>query len=210
MTTSTVNKEIDQDRVGEAEELFRKYGYTMFPQQRRIYGKLAKHLYKVNCTSVLEAGSGNGIGTALLERHLQGKVTGSDKLTDNIEFSKCIYPWIPFLHWDINKPLKHKYSYDIAVAIEVFEHVDNPQVAMKNLLDSCDKELWLSTPNGKGKERPPSNPYHVQEYTTQEIHLFVYGAIGLKCTVDTLAWHTFEKVNLSTDIDPLVYRITKA
>jgi 2-polyprenyl-3-methyl-5-hydroxy-6-metoxy-1,4-benzoquinol methylase len=216
MTTPMVNKEVNQSRVHEAAELFDKYGYTMFPQQWKIYNKLAGHLAASNCNSVLEAGSGNGIGTAILNHRLPHKVTGSDKLRANCEYSQGIYPWIPFLKWDINEPYgegvgvaKEYLNREVVVAIEVFEHVANPQQAMQNLLDAATKEVWISTPNGLGKERPPSNPYHVQEYTTEEMFDFVWACMGEQCTTSLHHWETFERVDIDTKVNPLVYRIAK-
>ncbi len=54
---------------------------------------------------------------------------------------------------------------DVAVAIEVFEHVSNPKRFINHIADHC-KELFITTPLAKitGKT---SNPDHVKEYSNR-------------------------------------------
>jgi len=211
LNNDPTNPEIEQSRVGEAAELFDKYGYTMFPQQRAIYENIVQELaFRPESTgSVLEAGCGNGMGTAMLENMLPEIVTGTDKLADNIRFAGGLYPWIPFYTWDLNNA--GSLQAEIVIAIEVFEHVADPYAAMQNLLNAASKELWVSTPNGFGKQRPPSNPYHVQEYTPAEMFEFATSCEVLPEEFVCRHWKTFEVLDHSQaeTVDPLVYQIRK-
>ncbi len=205
MTTSTVNKEIDQDRVFDTVDHFEKWGDPLAKQQRKIYENLAEQLAG---KTILEAGCGNGVGSAILEREMNlscATMFGTDKSHINIEFASCLYPWINFRVWDINKPWEGNPK-AVVVAVEVFEHVENPQAAMDNLLAAATEEVWLSTPNGTGKPRPPENPYHVCEYTPKEILYFARAAYQ---TV-IYHWETFTPIHdIYTDVHPLVYHIRK-
>ena len=196
-----VNPEINQDRVFDLYEMFNKWGQIMFPQQQTIYTNLAEYL-SLYPTKILEAGCGTGQGTALLQQVASG-IIGTDKLQRNIDFARLLYPWIDFQTWDINQPTNLRAP--VVVCIEAFEHVDNPQAAMDNLLDATGKTLWLSTPNGKGKPRPPENPYHVCEYTPQEMLDFLPRGLGVKLW----HWETWEPQGLRTQVDPIVYQIQK-
>ncbi len=198
------NKEIDQDRVEDTVDHFRRFGYVMFHQQVKIYQNIAKRIGGW-AGDVIEAGCGNGLGTAIIDqelRHNGGAILGTDKLLSNVKFAQCLYPWIPFDTWDINEPSTVPKP-RICVCVETFEHVANPQIAMDNLLKSCTLELWISTPNGKGADRPPSNPYHVCEYTPQEII-----SMASHKDIYLYSWENFDKtLPLDTGVNPLVYRI---
>jgi len=200
MTTSKVNPEKDQDRVYDLFEMFRDHKRVMFSQQELIYNNLAEYLSLAPPT-ILEAGCGTGQGTAILER-VAKDIIGTDKLQDNVDFANAIYPWIDFGTWDLNESTP--YTAPVVVCIEAFEHVADPQKAMNNLLDATGRTLWLSTPNGNGKPRPPENPYHVCEYTPHEILEFVAPRL-----VTIRHWETWEPQNTDTLIDPLVYEIQK-
>lgn len=206
MTTAT-NPERDQDRAEDLLDNWRRYGYVMFPQQRRIYEQLAERI----TGSVLEAGCGAGTGTAMLSYAdtVSGSwngVVGTDKCERNAQFARALYPWIDFRVWDIvasPAPLQA----DTVVAVEVIEHVADPIAALRNLLAAARHEVWLSTPNGRGKPRPPSNPFHVCEWTPAEM-IQMIRTVQYECAIHVLGWEDFKPVSPdTTDVDPLVYRI---
>jgi len=197
-TDQTTNPEIDQDRVEDTVDHFRKFGYIMFPQQVRIYENIAS---RTNDKNIIEAGCGNGVGSAILERTARS-IIATDKLQANVDFARCLYPWIDFNVWDIQEDIGFKSTRSI-VCIETIEHVANPQKAIENLINAATEEVWISTPNGRGKPRPPSNPYHVSEYTSEEM----MEMIPVNTPVGILHWKTFEPLGINTNVDPLVYRI---
>jgi 2-polyprenyl-3-methyl-5-hydroxy-6-metoxy-1,4-benzoquinol methylase len=204
MSRPKTNPEIDQNRVEETVETFNQYDYIMFRQQRLIYHNVAQ---RIRGARVIEAGCGMGLGTAMLERHC-GKIYGTDKLSRNCRFASCLYPWIEFSEWDINYPLPIDKQFTAAVAVEVIEHVQNPELAIRNLLSAvCEGgEIWISTPNANaGKEQPPTNPFHVAEYTVVEFHSMLPD--GVSC--DLFSWDTFDTVPSNTEITPIVYRLIK-
>ena len=193
----TTNPEIDQDRVFDLADHFEKFGHCMFIQQQKTYKHLARN---VTNRTVMEAGCGNGLGTAILERTAES-IIGTDKLQRNVDFAKCLYPWIDFEVWDINKPSTKRAS--IVVCIETIEHVANPRAAIKNLLAVATDKLYIGTPNGLGKKRPPDNPYHVCEYTTYEM----LDMIQLKHFVRIHNWENWAIEPARTRVDPLIYEV---
>lgn len=200
---STSNSERDQDRAEDLIDNWRKYGYVMFPQQRAIYRQIAE---RVREWSVLEAGCGAGIGTAILScGGAKQCVVATDKLPDNIEFARALYPWISFGIWDISQPWDLPKAESV-VAVEVLEHVADPQMALWNLVGAARKEVWLSTPNGAGKPRPPDNPYHVCEYTPAEMLAMLF-AVERVDAVKVLSWEDFSIQDHDTKVDPLVYHV---
>jgi 2-polyprenyl-3-methyl-5-hydroxy-6-metoxy-1,4-benzoquinol methylase len=201
--SGTVNPEIDQDRVFDTVDHFDKFGHVMFPQQRVIYKNIARRI-KGGGYTVLEAGCGNGVGTAVLERKA-GSLLGTDKLPKNIAFAQELYPWIYFETWDINEPTKEKM--DVVVCIETIEHVSNPGKAIENLVQAARYVLWISTPNGINRPCPPENPYHVKEYTPNEMVHLILDNSPSNTAISILHWKTFEVVPQHTKVDPLVYRV---
>lgn len=202
------NPEIDQDRVFDTVDHFNKFGCIMFPQQVAIYNNIGGEVGAYN--NILEAGCGNGVGTAILEAHCRGRVVGTDKIENNCVFARQLYPWIMFESWDINQPTEIKS--DVVVCIETIEHVANPKQAIKNLIDAATQEVWISTPNGNGKKRPPDNKYHVCEYTPGEMVEMIGLGWGENHTagqvqVSVLHWKDLSSQPLTTEVDPLVYRI---
>lgn len=197
ISSENMNKEKDQDRVFDLFDTFKKYRCSMFHQQQSIY----QHL--VSCVegkSVIEAGCGSGVGTAMLSQ-AASTIVGTDKLKRNLDFALALYPWISFEPWDINKP--NPMRANIVVCIECLEHVTHTKEAIKNLISSAEEEVWISVPNGTGKPCPPENPYHVYEYTPSEM----IDMIGVY-EVIIRDWKTWDGVNPDTKIDPLVYQIT--
>jgi SAM-dependent methyltransferase len=200
---STVNPELDQDRAFDLYDTYRKYGYAMFPQQRRIYEQIAE---KVSKKTVLEAGCGNGTGSAMLWLSSKG-FCATDKLEINAQFALELYPWIEFDTWDISKPWKDEWRPQVVVAVEVIEHVADVANAIKNLIDAATEEVWISTPNGKGKPKPPSNPYHCAEFTVDEMISMFYEAAP-SCGFKVYAWDDLTKLGpLDTDANPLVFHV---
>ena len=184
------------DRAEHICELWRKYGYVMFPQQRAIYRQIAKRLDPTS--SVIEAGCGDGIGGSLLATRTIGgwRYTGTDI---DVSFAKALHPGMDFDVWNIEEPYVRldKIGYGTVVAVEVIEHVSNVKSAIDHLKNApgIPDELWLSTPNGRNKT---DNPHHVHEYTPAEM-------LDLIGHADVLHWETFEPAPLDTDVTPLVY-----
>ena len=212
MSTSQVNPEKDQDRVFDLFEMFNAHNRVMFSQQETIYRNLFEYYVWCDKLTLLEAGCGTGQGTALLSR-VAMEIVGTDKLQRNVDFARAIYPWIEFETWDLNEPSHLRAP--IVVCVETFEHVANPQRAMNHLLEATGKTLWLSTPNGTNKPRPPENPYHVCEYTPYEIVEFIATCrrgphkVVPRCGGTIRHWETWEPLAIDTLVDPLVYEIQK-
>jgi len=192
------NPEKDQDRVFDTYDHFKRWGYVMFPENMKTYQNIAKRVRG----RVLEAGCGMGLGTNIIAHKLgASNVVATDKLINNIKFARALYPMIEFDVWDLNgNPWKEKF--DFVVCIEAIEHVANYKTAIRNLIDSAEKEVWISTPNGaRTEEHCPSNEFHVKEFTPHEM-LEMIG--NYKTQIFDLDMNLVEK---STKRHPLIYRI---
>lgn len=190
-------------------DTYQKYKFLMFRQQKVIYRFIAREISRNE--SVLEVGCGVGVGTAFIHHHSHCGILGTDLEQENIALAKELYPWVDYLQWDAQQPpAKSWIPFDIVIAVEMLEHTAYPSDVLINLIELAQEVVWLSTPNGRGKVRPPENPYHVLEYTPKELVTEIMDHKDVH-KVDVLNWETFERVTdwLNTDISPLVYRIEK-
>lgn len=194
-------KEIDMVRL--AFERFNEYGFSIWPQQMRIYSNLFDRL--IGC-EILEAGCGIGTGTAILS--LKNKIIGTDRFQRHIDFAKSIYPFSKFDLWDITLYPYDK-KFDIVLAIEVLEHILDYKSAIKNLVASSKRVVYISTPNRNsltaGTERP-YNVFHVREHFPWELKKELEKYVPI---VEIMDWDTFSILPEDTKITPLIYRLTK-
>ena len=181
--------------------------------QRRIY----ENLYRTSeRKSMLEAGCGAGIGTSILRgkpfiyknvEAVHRIIVGTDKDERHISFAQQMYPYAPFDLWDVEDGPYPAKLYDEVVAVEVIEHVEDPEKAVRNLVYSCRERVWLSTPNRNSPEisdEQPRNPHHVQEFTPDEV---IGMATPYVSEVRLRHWEDFRLLEPETDVTPLVYEL---
>tara|TARA_R110000824_G_scaffold172434_1_gene350284 strand:- start:18507 stop:19109 length:603 start_codon:yes stop_codon:yes gene_type:complete len=198
MNDRETNPEKDQDRVADLIDHFDRFGDVMFKQQRKIYNEIARRIPEG--FTILEAGCGNGVGSAILAQ--DHDVLATDISQRNVNFASCLYRSenIDFATWDVKEECQ--WSRDAVVAIEVFEHVANPEMVMNRLCHAANQEVWVTSPNGRALESPPSNPYHVSEYTVDEMISFVPNGWN----VEPIEWSTFNSYRNSSS-SPVVYHL---
>lgn len=97
--------------------------------------------------SVLEIGcSIGGVASLLSDRGF--KVFGSDISEYAVKNAKLLNPKANFLSFDVQHEIPLKQKFDIIIAFEVVEHLENPEGAIKNMISSLKKDgfLVISTP----------------------------------------------------------------
>ena len=196
------NPPLRQNVIQTAFGNWQRHHDLLFPPQRAIYRNLADRMVE---GSVVEYGCGIGVGSCLLARLARG-FRASDVSQEHIEYASCLYPDLFFVQHDlVTGPLDGPFK--IAVAIELIEHIEDDETALRALLTS--PEVWLSTPNrqapGMGRERP-NNRFHVREYTPDELietmHPFLRGR-----DVVLHEPETFAELNTDTTCTPVVYHV---
>ena len=118
---------------------------------------------------LLEVGCGVGRGIAILSEHCE-QYTGIDKNEKLIAQLQQSFPKAKFVYQNV-PPLKDipTDSYDCVVAFQVIEHIENDDLFIKELRRVLKNkgQLIITTPNIK--RSLTRNPWHVREYTAQQL-----------------------------------------
>ena len=196
------NPPLDQNVIQTAFGNWQRYGDLLFPPQRQIYQGIADRTRELR---LVEYGCGIGVGTAVLACRA-AHVLGSDLRPQHVAYASGLYPGLRFETWNLaaDGPLD---ASAIAVAVEVIEHIEDDEAALRHLLDS--PEAWLSTPNrqapGMGQSRPV-NAFHVREYIPSELIEKMQPFLrGRRITLHEPK--TFEELSPDTTCSPVVYHV---
>ncbi|OGK39910.1 hypothetical protein A3A74_05500 [Candidatus Roizmanbacteria bacterium RIFCSPLOWO2_01_FULL_35_13] len=104
---------------------------------------------------IIEFGCATGIVSKLLSKEGH-HVLGTDISSYMIKKDKKLYPDINFRVQDMEKPLREKSNFDLVVAFDVIEHLENPKLGIKNafrclkkggfiILSTCSDTPGIST-----------------------------------------------------------------
>jgi ubiquinone/menaquinone biosynthesis C-methylase UbiE len=127
--------------------------------------------------SVLDVGCGNAYGTALMAREAS-EITGIDYDAGTVEENKKRFSEIKNLKFIQGAvpplPLKDS-SYDVVTAFQFIEHIENRKEFLKECIMVLKPGgvLMVTTPNIK--KSLARNPFHVHEYTFDEMKQEVSG-----------------------------------
>jgi 2-polyprenyl-3-methyl-5-hydroxy-6-metoxy-1,4-benzoquinol methylase len=154
-----------------------------------LYGSLLEQkryihtLYAVKDLEVLDCASGIGWGSYLLAKAGAKKVVGVELSANAVSSARQYYSAsnLEYINSSLENASLANGSFDVIVSFETLEHVSEPVKFLKNLraLAKDDAAMFLSTPNGiafKEHGDAPCNPYHLDEYTRQELQEMFFEA----------------------------------
>lgn len=185
----------DKEQIATNLELFMKQGVLLWKPTRTMYEfirntlveeikshpQIKTHVWK---PSIVDVGCGSGVGTNILSceadfawgidknlKSIQFAQQAFTRMKNNIYYSsQCTFDQI-----DIMEDTHEFMKFDYIISIEVFEHIDDYQGFIDNLILKLGKPgtiYWLSTPNRNNKslsqDGPPKNKYHVREMRSGE------------------------------------------
>lgn len=155
--------------------------------QKEVYEQAAALMANHQWHTIVDMGCGSGYKSANYLR--QYKITGVD-FSPAIDQAKLDFPTYEWINADEFVPAHH--TADLIICADVIEHVEDPDLFMKNMLAIRDwKCLMISTPErnkrrGRWHFGPPPNHAHYREWSMQELKGYVSGY----CPV-----HTAELIN---------------
>lgn len=144
-----------------------------------FFKKIYQEINKVNPENIIDLGCGEGfLENFLLKKRYKAKITGVDINPNSIKYAQKNNPGVKFLVDDIFN-LKIKEKFDLALMLEVLEHLSQPEKALKtsknlskNLLISVPWEPWFSWLYllvGLNLKRFGKHPEHCQFFNSQSL-----------------------------------------
>lgn len=135
--------------------------------------------------TVLDVGCGEGFTLDRLQKEKIGKVfEGIEYEVSAVELANKLYPTIDIKQGDIYKLPYKSNSFDLVVATEVLEHLENPKKAYRELLRVSRKYVLMSVPNEpfftiqrigrlQNIRHLGAHPEHIQHWTIPAFMKFV-------------------------------------
>ena len=145
-------------------------------------GMLREHIYRYKFASsfakgqVLDIACGVGYGTDILlkESKVIDSILGVDIDKESIDYAREHYsnPKTKYLVKDVLSPfLSDEIGlFDTVISFETIEHLKNDVMFVQNLhkMLKPNGTLVISTPFGRGRGIPCSNPFHIHQYKEEE------------------------------------------
>lgn len=120
--------------------------YSPAPRIRRT--RILSWIRNIPFESLLDVGCGNGEFLKEVNDEYPGKrLTGADISGAVIEKNRIIMPEFDFCVFDLNHDLPAR-RYQIVVCMEVIEHCDDYEGAIKRLAEMTEKYLFITVPCG--------------------------------------------------------------
>ena len=164
------------------------------------YNVLVEEVKKLNPTSVLDAGCGEGFTLQKLKLAGIGKkLEGFDYLDRAIKIGNKEHPHLKLKQGDIYKIDAQDNSYDVVICSEVLEHLERPEDALKELVRVSKKYVVLSVPQepvfmlgnllrGKNLKRLGNDIEHIQHWTNRGFAKFVGKYLKVESNITPLPW----------------------
>lgn len=186
-----------------AGNVYDKYG-ARNPIARRLQAGFEHAMFELLAlarpvTSVLEVGCGEGHVTAKLARFFpEARVLGSDLSPEIVAGARACYPGIEFEVRSIYDPAVGE-RYDLVVACEVFEHLDDPAQALEALVRTARHHVFVSVPReplwralnvarGRYLAALGNTPGHVQHWSTGAFVRLLESRFAVVATRTPLPW----------------------
>lgn len=165
-----------------------------------FYSVLVEEIRKLNPSSILDVGCGEGFTLARLKSEKIGtKWEGIEYMDEAIQIGKEIHPDLVIKKGDIYKLPYKDDSFDVIICTEVLEHLEDPKSALLELKRVSKKHVILSVPNephftisrilrGKNILKLGAHPEHIQHWSEGKFKEFVSSSMDVVSVKTPLPW----------------------
>jgi ubiquinone/menaquinone biosynthesis C-methylase UbiE len=175
---------------------YRKY-QTGNPIVRRLFdgffARLKQIMREQKPTSVLDVGCGEGEAIARLLEVLPEDVVGVDVNEDSLAFAGHRHPRFRFEVRSVYQLPYPDRAFDVVMCLEVLEHLERPDDALRELLRVTGRALVLSVPHepyfrigsllrGKYLASLGNHPEHIQHWNPKSFQAFL-SAMGVEAGI---------------------------
>lgn len=168
----------------------------------RFHQKLAGIVEALQPETLLDAGCGEGfVADVFLRAMPEASITGFDMLEESVKLAQLRNPRASFAIGDIYNIDHPDASFDVVYSIEVLEHLDEPNRALKELARVARRAVVLSVPHepffclanasrGKNLDIRPrgSDPDHRNFWSRESFGLFVDQALTVEQLTGSFPW----------------------
>ena len=222
---------------------FRRSGKFLWPPTREMYETIKNHCFErgmnhpqsprkggkhIWMPQVVDVGCGSGAGTNIISQEADF-VWGIDKNPKSIQLAQEIFTRIKngiyyssqvtFDHIDIMADEREFQQFDVVVAIEIIEHIQDYKKFLETIIkrftrkdkdgtyrkDESRTEFFISSPNRNSpgiSDEKPRNKYHVREFRSEEMVDALAEFFGNVELMDTKG----NKVEKNTTLTPVLAR----
>jgi ubiquinone/menaquinone biosynthesis C-methylase UbiE len=110
---------------------------------------LARYLlrYAKGISSALDMGCGEGYLCSLYQEWGIARVVGVDGSSNRLEFGRKRFPNVSFIYTNILESSVEDDSFDLVSAVEVIEHIEKCEIAVREMARIARKYILITVPN---------------------------------------------------------------
>jgi hypothetical protein len=166
----------------------------MLPRVQRIISALRG----LQPSTVLDVGTGRGVMLwPLMEAFPSLPITCVDARIDRVDdlahVARGGIQQLQAHHSTIEALSQSSQRFDVVIASEVLEHVDDAQVAARALMHVATRFIIVTVPS-----QPDDNPEHVRLFSVESLRQLWLGVGAAKVNIDGIAGHWFAVVTVSS------------
>jgi SAM-dependent methyltransferase len=168
----------------------------------RFHARIIRIVTDLQPETLLDAGCGEGfVADALLKAMPWAKITGFDVLQESVKLAQLRNPRATFSLGDIYNIEHEDNSFDVVYCLEVLEHLQEPDRALKEMARVAKRAVVMSVPHepffclanaarGKNLDMHPrgSDPEHVNFWSRGAFGQFVSMELDVELLTGSFPW----------------------
>jgi 2-polyprenyl-3-methyl-5-hydroxy-6-metoxy-1,4-benzoquinol methylase len=165
----------------------------------RFYDRLRFIVEPLDAQSVLDAGCGEGETVARLADCLPERISAIDASSEAVEFTARRLPSVEVAQADLRSLSFADDSFDLVLCLEVLEHIDDPETALRELARVGREHLVISVPHepwfrlgsaarGKYLRTLGNHPEHVNHWGERSLRAFLGSEVPVVSVAKAFPW----------------------